>query len=136
MRSKRLQLDHCYWAIPSSPEEAAQVVAAHVRKVRKLDEANWSDVIARAEEASKGTPYPDLAAHDAAIAGFIGICTKDCYGVAIMVKGSVRRFLSFGIYVCSGCGWAYGPEATPERAGRGVDGFLFGYGEGTVGEQP
>jgi hypothetical protein len=44
---------------------------------------------------------------------YVGECYKECYEPQVLIKGSVYEFGVYGVYVCSGCGYAYPPECEP-----------------------
>jgi len=50
---------------------------------------------------------------------YVGNCHKECYGWRVMRKGGVVEFGVRGVYVCTGCGYAYPPLFMPDpRSGR------------------
>jgi hypothetical protein len=46
---------------------------------------------------------------------YIGDCFKQCYAPGLMVKGDVWEYGVRGVYVCSGCGYAYPPMMEPDE---------------------
>lgn len=46
---------------------------------------------------------------------YLGDCNKQCYGPRWMVKGDVYEYGAYGVYVCSGCGYAYPPKCEPDK---------------------
>jgi len=53
---------------------------------------------------------------------YLGDCLKQC-GTRVMVKGDPDEFDSYGVYICTGCGYAYPPDCEPnieKREGRNV----------------
>ena len=47
---------------------------------------------------------------------YLGDCVKTCYGPRVMIKGSVAEYGARGVYVCTGCGYAYPPKCEPSVA--------------------
>jgi hypothetical protein len=47
---------------------------------------------------------------------YLGDCYKTCYAPRIMEKGSVYEYGVRGVYVCTGCGYAYPPLHEPDKA--------------------
>lgn len=45
-----------------------------------------------------------------------GVCFKGCYVKRELVKGTVEEFGVRGVYVCSGCEYAFPPDCQPEKA--------------------
>jgi hypothetical protein len=50
---------------------------------------------------------------------YLGMCEKECYGPGMMQKGDVWEYGVRGVYVCSGCGYAYPPLLWPNPHGSG-----------------
>lgn len=46
---------------------------------------------------------------------YLGNCFKECYTPRIMTKGEVLEYGVRGVYVCSGCGYAYSPMLEPDE---------------------
>lgn len=44
---------------------------------------------------------------------YTGHCHKGCYAPRVLTKGSVYEYGVYGVYVCSGCGYAYPPFCAP-----------------------
>lgn len=101
-----------YPSLAGSLEWAARMVHSQWQ----MDEQPWEEVIDAAKRASKESRYATLGAWDAADDAYLGDCTKGCYEPTIMVKGSVREFHAFGVYICSGCDYAYPPGCEPDRS--------------------
>jgi hypothetical protein len=86
------------------------------RTQRRMDALPWEEVIEAAKSASSDSEYGTLEAWDSADDAYLGDCMKGCHEPTIMVKGSVREFHAFGVYICSGCDYAYPPGCEPDRS--------------------
>ena len=78
-------------------------------------ERQKEDAIQEADEAAERGEGLTEEEWDVLPDTYIGNCYKLCYGDQMMVKGSVYRFGIRGVYVCSGCSYAYPPGCEPEE---------------------
>ena len=85
-------------AVETAPD--GKVTGAHVERVvaRMTGVERWLS-----HEEWDAKPYE-----------YVGECYKQCYAPRIMTKGSIHEYGVNGVYVCSGCGYAYPPNSSPE----------------------
>jgi len=117
-----------------------------VRNDRKRAEVSASqpDLLEGASEDDAETSAPEECADgwtdeewEAAPMEYLGSCSKGCYGRRVMTKGHEAVFGVRGVYVCSGCGYAYPPFESAEDipAGLGEDDVLSGPTAGDVADE-
>lgn len=78
---------------------------------RDTTEAN--DCLVNAEIASKEGHGLTKEQWDKEPDWYLGQCHKQCYAPRVMKKGSVYEFGVYGVYICTGCDYAYPPGSSP-----------------------
>jgi hypothetical protein len=86
-------------AVESAPD--GKVTAQHIRETRDaMTQPSTAD-----EKENKDWDEGE---------GYLGECFKQCYGPRWMRRGSVLEFDTTGVYVCTGCDYAYPPGCEPD----------------------
>lgn len=136
-RSRNLSMQHHKQVIKFKDNPEKQVywldkAEKEGLSARVLSEAiKQSEVVETEKEAEKsndgGIEEKDEFAERGGIKGYteeewdnkpdsyVGDCFKQCYEPRIMTRGDVFEYGIRGVYICSGCGYAYMPGGEPEK---------------------
>ncbi|MHC4397147.1 MAG: DNA N-6-adenine-methyltransferase [Planctomycetota bacterium] len=123
-------------ASPSTPEEAIGEAIDRATQGETITHKTAKEIVKNHKENTEGSqscqkerPSPLEMADDAAGEdlgyteeewdkkphSYMGDCFKQCYAPGLMVKGDVWEYGVRGVYVCSGCGYAYPPMVEPNE---------------------
>jgi len=125
-------------AVDTAPD--GKITAGHVKKTAdemfpkekksgpkpKVDEPDLFQEIIQDQSVIKTLEYADKEAEsgrgytdddwEEKPDNYVGHCYKQCYADRTMIKGSVLEYGVRGVYVCTGCGYAYPPMSEPSES--------------------